>query len=87
MRRTIYSTLAGLIFLLAGAAHATAETPNEVIESACRRIVLDNRNAGKGLALWLSFNLAQTLCTCECAVLCVEDISDHRCVLERNVIG
>ena len=34
MRRTIYSTLAGIAFLLAGAAHATAETPNEVIESA-----------------------------------------------------
>lgn len=34
MRRTFYSTLAGITFLLAGAAHATAETPNEVIESA-----------------------------------------------------
>lgn len=34
MRESFYSTLAGITFLLAGAAHATAETPNEVIESA-----------------------------------------------------
>lgn len=34
MRRLFYPSLVSLAFLLAGAAHATAETPNEVIESA-----------------------------------------------------
>jgi len=45
VRRTFYSTLAAVTLLLAGAAHATADTPNEVIESAVAELAaaLDGR--------------------------------------------